>query len=83
MRDHKQTYWVEEIKASPGIYEHFKGKLYEVICVARHKDNGTKIVVYRKLYDDFAVFWQRESEFTEWVNRGDYQGPRFKLVKEF
>ncbi len=83
MKGHKQTYWIEEVKVKPGIYGHFKGKLYEVTSVAKNKDDGTVIVVYRQLYDEFQLFWQKESEFTEWINKGDYQGPRFTLIKEF
>ena len=34
-----------------GIYEHYKGKQYEVIGVAKHTETLDELVVYRELYD--------------------------------
>ncbi len=33
-----------------GFYEHFKGKRYEVIDIARHSENQELMVVYKALY---------------------------------
>lgn len=64
----------------PGIYEHFKGKKYEVFGVGRHSETETDFVYYRKLYDDYS-FWVRPlSMFTEQVVRDGYSGPRFYRV---
>ncbi len=34
-----------------GKYQHYKGKFYEVVGVARHSETLEELVVYRALYD--------------------------------
>lgn len=64
----------------PGIYEHFKGSRYEVLCVARHSETDEELVCYRTLYGDYS-FWVRPlAMFTEHVERDGYSGPRFSRV---
>ena len=42
---------------SPGVYEHFKGKHYEVLkCVLTNPEAPEVLVVYRALYGDSTVF---------------------------
>jgi len=68
-------------EVKPGRYKHFKGKIYEVIGVAKHSEDLDKeFVVY---YDDKRQLWIRPKEmFTEHVERDGYSGLRFKLIEE-
>ena len=66
-----------------GIYKHFKGDYYLLVDVAKHSETGEDYVVYRKLYEDCAL-WVRPLEmFLEEVDREKYpdckQKYRFEL----
>ena len=47
----------EEAKETirPGRYRHFKGREYEVLCIARHSEDESPMVVYRPLYNDSGL----------------------------
>ncbi|MHC9509726.1 DUF1653 domain-containing protein [Kangiella sp. M94] len=65
-----------------GTYKHYKGKLYEVLDVARHSETLEYFVVYKTLYGDFDT-WVRPLEmFTETVEVDGVEVKRFKLVEE-
>lgn len=67
-----------ELKA--GKYQHYKGNFYEVIGVAKHSETLEELVVYRALYGEGGI-WVRPLEmFTENVEIGGSQIPRFKYV---
>ena len=84
---------MQEVKL--GRYKHFKGTLYEVICVARDCENPEKIlVVYKALYDSEKFgknqIWIREiNDFLgekEFSEDKKYNGRTFKKgesVKRF
>lgn len=69
-----------EIK--PGIYRHFKGKRYEVLCLATHSETGEEMVVYRALYGTRGVWVRPASMWAEQVERDGYAGPRFYPEEE-
>lgn len=69
------------------LYRHFKGKMYEVVGVARYsEDINQKFVVYKALYEgDFPAgqLWVRpKSMFMETIERDGKQVKRFEFVEE-
>ena len=60
----------------PGVYRHFKGNLYQLICTAIHSETLERMAVYR------AVWVRPLSMWDEPVERDGYCGPRFTWVRE-
>lgn len=69
-----------------GKYRHYKGKLYEVIDVARHSETLEELVVYRTLYTNEKgeqTLWVRPRVmFEEMVEVEGKVVPRFEYLPE-
>ena len=67
-----------------GIYEHYKGKRYEVVGLAKHTETSEMLVVYKALYKgDFPedLLWVRPlSMFLENVVVEGKSVPRFRYL---
>lgn len=63
-----------------GKYRHYKGNDYEVLGVATHSEDETKLVVYRTLYGDFDLWVRPLRMFTETVKIDGEQVPRFQYI---
>jgi cyclomaltodextrinase / maltogenic alpha-amylase / neopullulanase len=68
-----------------GKYQHYKGKFYEVIGIARHSETLEEFVVYKALYysseyGDNALWIRPKKMFLEYVNVEGKNIPRFKYV---
>jgi hypothetical protein len=67
-----------------GLYEHYKGKRYEVLDVARHTETAEIFVIYKALYKgDFpeGALWARPlSMFRERVSFDGKLVPRFRYL---
>jgi len=75
---------MKEIKL--GKYEHYKGKQYEVIGLARHSETLEELVIYKALYnsEEFGnnALWARPKKiFSEMVNINGKEIPRFKYIE--
>lgn len=73
------------IDLKPGIYEHYKGKRYQVIGIGNHTETLEKLVFYRALYDtpDFGnqPLWVRPvAMFTGEVTIDGKTIPRFTYI---
>lgn len=67
----------------PGIYRHYKDKLYKVIGVALHSETKEALVVYTSLYKSDAEYWVRPySMFTESVESDGKTVKRFAYVED-
>ena len=70
----------------PGIYEHFKGKRYEVVGTARHSETLEAMVLYKALYrGDYpeGQLWVRPAGmFAEEIERDGRRVPRFRYLGE-
>lgn len=70
------------MELKPGKYRHFKGMEYELIGTATHSETMEPMVVYRALYGEGGLWVRPASMWTQWVDRGDYHGPRFRYIEE-
>lgn len=66
-----------------GIYEHYKGKKYLVLGVAKHSETKEDLVVYVTLYEnDMASMWVRPlAMFAENVIVEGKSVPRFRKIE--
>lgn len=62
---------------TPGVYKHYKGKLYRVIGVATHSETNQRYAIYYP-HDEPEQLWMRpEGMFTELINCEGETIPRF------
>lgn len=73
------------MKTKKGIYQHYKGNLYELIDVVRHSESLEEMVLYKPLYKskDFPdnKMWVRPKDmFFEDVIVDGKKTPRFTFL---
>ena len=76
-----ELHWSEAAKAlEPGEYEHYSGRRYRVIGVARHSETLEEMVVYEALYGDGNRWVRPISMFLDEVEVDGVRRPRYKKV---
>lgn len=65
----------------PGRYRHFKGREYEVLGIARHSEDESPLVVYRKLYGNLSLWVRPAAMWHETVVRDGKTYIRFVRVE--
>lgn len=65
-----------------GIYQHYKGQLYQVLQVATHSETAEKLVVYQCLYGDYSIWVRPFDMFIETVIIDGESRPRFKFMHQ-
>ena len=64
-----------DVKLQKGIYQHYKGKNYEVLNVVRHSETLEEMVVYRSVCDDNNAWVRPLKMFIEDV---EFKGQKTK-----
>ena len=65
-----------------GFYRHFKGKIYEVLGVAKHSETMEEMVVYRAACDAGGMWVRPLSMWDETVVRDGVEYKRFTYIGE-
>ena len=63
-----------------GKYEHYKGKPYRVLAVARHSETLEEMVVYQQLYGEEGIWVRPLDMFLETVEVEGRTVPRFQHI---
>jgi len=71
---------MQDIK--PGIYRHFKGNRYRVLCIAKHSETLEPMVVYQALYGEGGTWVRPASMWLETVERDGVTYQRFTLESD-
>lgn len=65
-----------------GIYQHYNGNFYQVMCIGRHSESLEEVVVYQAMQGDFGVWVRPLDMFKETVTIEGKEQPRFKFISE-
>ena len=69
-----------EYKIEPGIWRHFKGSEYRVLCIAVHSETLEPMVVYQALYGERGIWVRPARMWGESVERDGKTQPRFTRI---
>ncbi len=64
----------------PGFYRHYKGHYYQVLAQVQHSEENVPYVLYRALYDDFALWVRPQTMFLESVQHSGQPVARFDYI---
>ncbi|MCP4323898.1 MAG: DUF1653 domain-containing protein [Alteromonadales bacterium] len=65
-----------------GKYKHYKGSFYQVEGIATHSETEEKMVAYRPLYGEQALWVRPLDMFVEEVEVNGVKQPRFAFIEE-
>jgi len=64
-----------------GLYQHYKGNMYEVFMTAQHSETEEWMVVYKALYGDEGMWVRPYDMFCEKIELEGKMVERFKKVE--
>lgn len=64
-----------------GLYQHYKGKYYQVIGICRHSETLEEMVVYRHLDEDYGLWVRPKDMFEEDIIHEGQHRPRFQFIR--
>lgn len=70
------------MNVTAGLYRHYKGGRYKVICQAIEHDTRVSLVIYQALHGDMAILARPLADF---VLEADFDGrkvPRYERIDE-
>ncbi len=70
------------IKMKKGIYRHYKGNCYELLCVAKHSETLEDMVVYRALYGRGEIWVRPARMWEEEIIKDQKSVKRFTYIGE-
>ena len=63
-----------------GVYRHYKGNLYRVVCLAHHSETLEDMVIYEPLGENTGYWARPASMWNELVEVDGVKRPRFERV---
>ena len=70
------------MKLENGLYQHYKGNMYEVYMTAQHSETEEWMVVYKALYGEQGMWVRPYDMFCETVEVNGVKVERFKKVDD-
>ena len=68
------------ITTQPGLYRHYKGKLYRVLDTVRHSETLEPMTLYQALYGEKGLWVRPAAMFEETVVIDGVAQPRFTRI---
>jgi len=65
-----------------GLYRHYKGNLYRLICMARHSETLEQMVVYQDVACPEKIWARPAAMWEETVTAAGVETPRFLYLGE-
>ncbi|BCE02422.1 DUF1653 domain-containing protein [Marinicellulosiphila megalodicopiae] len=65
-----------------GIYQHYKGALYNVTQLVKHSETEEELVLYQCQYGDFSWWVRPKAMFFESIIKEGQSIERFKWLRE-
>lgn len=65
-----------------GIYRHYKGNLYKVLCIAKHSETEDELVVYQALYGKYEHWVRPIMMFNEEIEIEGKSVKKFTYISE-